>query len=141
MTLPGDADGMRDTLGIGTVVAPVGSFRLKPAHTRTNGEAAGAGTEGPPHGACTPRLSPSPHPSPAQPSLRPPQDSRHPGPPLGPQSAAQPLLGLAPRPLGRLLADLFRSLAHIGKHGHAVWQPLQEPAAHEQLCLLRAVSD
>src|SRR5215469_13968235 len=110
MTLPGDADGMRDTLGIGTVVAPVGSFRLKPAHTRTNGEPGGAGTEGPPQGACTPRLSPSPHPSQTQSCLRHLQDCRHLDLLLRRQLTAQQLLGLAPRLLGRLLADLFRAL-------------------------------
>src|SRR6266566_5513915 len=59
----------------------------------------------------------------------------------GGQRAGEPLLGALARRLGLLDRDLFGVLGHVGKHGDAVGQHFEEPAADEQELLLGALDD
>src|SRR6266568_4987611 len=59
----------------------------------------------------------------------------------GGQRAGEPLLGALARRLGLLDRDLFGVLGHVGQHGNAVGQHLEEPAADEQELLLGALDD
>src|SRR4029077_6317782 len=53
--------------------------------------------------------------------------------------AGQALLSAAPRFLGLLDGDLLGVLGHVGQHGHALRQHLEEATAHEEHLLLAAV--
>src|SRR5438874_322725 len=57
------------------------------------------------------------------------------------QRSCESLLGPPAGGLGLVDRDLVRVLGHVGEHGHAVRQHLEEPAPHEQQLLSPAMSD
>src|SRR5215472_2781057 len=100
-----------------------------------------AGFAGTPGAGESPLSPPSPSASQAQAGLCDLQDRGHFRLLSRRELASQPFLRPPPRLVRGLLTDLLCPLGHVGQHCYPVRQHLQEAAAHEQLCLLVAVSD